>query len=195
VWGCVCVLFYYNLVQVLMLKHLKNGKGRPLHANSGAVPISSPPTALEGVKWLAARLGRTYPWDDPRYPLYRRLDGPQGRLDAEVRGKFLRFRRGSKPGRPVRSQSLYWLSYPALLKHLGIWKTNSLELYELQWSLNYSCFSKSLYRTCQECLWSDTCCSICDYYKYYDCCRMFRQGVTRHITYWIWTHTICCSRI
>jgi hypothetical protein len=34
-------------------------------------------------------------------------------LDAEVRGKILCLCRGSNPGRPVRSQTLYWLSYPA----------------------------------------------------------------------------------
>jgi len=35
--------------------------------------------ALEGGEWSAARLAILYPWERPRYPLYRRLDGPQGR--------------------------------------------------------------------------------------------------------------------
>jgi hypothetical protein len=39
----------------------------------------------------------------PRYPLYRRLGGPQSRSECLCRGSNL--------GRPVRSQTLYWLSY------------------------------------------------------------------------------------
>jgi hypothetical protein len=50
----------------------------------------------------------------PRCLLYRRLCGPQSRLGAEGRGKIFRLCRGSNPSRPLRSQSLYWLSYPAL---------------------------------------------------------------------------------
>ena len=36
-------------------------------------------TALEGGEWLAARPGRTLPPGNNLYPLYRELDGPQGR--------------------------------------------------------------------------------------------------------------------
>ena len=36
-------------------------------------------TALEGGEWSAARPGRTLPPGKTRYPLYRRLGGPQGR--------------------------------------------------------------------------------------------------------------------
>jgi hypothetical protein len=36
-------------------------------------------TALEGVEWSAARPGRTLSPGKPRYPLYRRLGGSQGR--------------------------------------------------------------------------------------------------------------------
>ena len=36
-------------------------------------------TALEGGQWSAARPGRTLPPGKTRYPLYRRLGGPQGR--------------------------------------------------------------------------------------------------------------------
>jgi hypothetical protein len=35
--------------------------------------------ALEGGEWSAARPGRTLPLGKTRYPLYRRLGGPQGR--------------------------------------------------------------------------------------------------------------------
>jgi len=34
---------------------------------------------LEGGEWSAARPGRTLPPENTRYPLYRRLGGPQGR--------------------------------------------------------------------------------------------------------------------
>jgi len=37
--------------------------------------------ALEGGKWSAARPGRTLPPEKTRYPLYRRLSGPQGRAE------------------------------------------------------------------------------------------------------------------
>jgi hypothetical protein len=37
--------------------------------------------------------------------------GPRAGLEAEIRGKTLRLCRGSIPGRPVRSQALYRLSY------------------------------------------------------------------------------------
>jgi len=36
--------------------------------------------ALEGGEWSAARPGRTLPAGKTRYPLYRRLGGPQGRF-------------------------------------------------------------------------------------------------------------------
>jgi hypothetical protein len=36
---------------------------------------------------------------------------PTAGLDAEARRKILCFCRESNPGRPVRSQTLYWLSY------------------------------------------------------------------------------------
>jgi hypothetical protein len=39
--------------------------------------------------------------------------GPRAGLDAEATGKFLCLCRGSNPGRPVHSQTLYFLSYPS----------------------------------------------------------------------------------
>jgi hypothetical protein len=43
--------------------------------------------------------------------------GPRAGLDAEARRKILCLCRGSNPGRPVGSQTLYWLSYPGSDKH------------------------------------------------------------------------------
>jgi hypothetical protein len=42
--------------------------------------------------------------------------GPRAGLDAEARRKILCLCRGSNPGRPVRSQTLYWLSYTGSLR-------------------------------------------------------------------------------
>jgi hypothetical protein len=52
---------------------------------------------------------------DPRYPLDRKLGGPQSWSGTEVRWKILLPLLGIEPrspGRPVHSQTLYWLSYP-----------------------------------------------------------------------------------
>jgi hypothetical protein len=46
--------------------------------------------------------------------------GPRAGLDTEVRGKILLPLSGIEPrspGRPVRSQKLHWLSYPAPIKY------------------------------------------------------------------------------
>ena len=65
--------------------------------------------ALEGGEWSAARPDRTLPLGKTRYPLYRRMGGPQGRSGwAE---------KLAPPGfdpqtvQPV-AQPLYRLSYP-----------------------------------------------------------------------------------
>jgi len=71
--------------------------------------------ALEGGEWSAARPGRTLPPRKTRYPLYRRLGGPQGRsgraenlVPTGIRSRIVH---------PV-AQSLYQLSYPS---HLLEW--------------------------------------------------------------------------
>ena len=66
--------------------------------------------ALEGGEWSAARPGRTLPPGKTRYPLYRRLGGPQGRSG---RAENLVPTGTQSPDRPARSQSLYRLTYPA----------------------------------------------------------------------------------
>ena len=58
----------------------------------------------------AARPGRTLPPGKTRYPLYRRLGGPQGRSGQAENLVRTGIR---SPDRPARSQSLYRLSYPA----------------------------------------------------------------------------------
>jgi len=59
----------------------------------------------------ASRPGRSLHPRKTRYPLYRRLGGPQGR-SGQVR-KISPSTGIRSPDRPARSQSLYRLSYPA----------------------------------------------------------------------------------
>jgi hypothetical protein len=67
--------------------------------------------ALERVEGSASRPGRSLPLGNIRYPLCRRLGGPQGR-SGQVR-KISPPTGIRSPDRPDRSQSLYWLRYPA----------------------------------------------------------------------------------
>jgi hypothetical protein len=48
----------------------------------------------------------------PRYPLDRRLGGPQSWSGHRSWRKILCVCRGSNPGRPVCRQTLYWQNYP-----------------------------------------------------------------------------------
>jgi hypothetical protein len=52
---------------------------------------------------------------DPRYHWTGGWVGPRAGLDAQARRRILCLRWGSNPGRPVRSLTLYWLSYPRIL--------------------------------------------------------------------------------
>ena len=68
-------------------------------------------TALEGGEWSAARPGRSLRPGKSRYPLYRRLGGPQGR-SGQVR-KISPPTGIRSPDRRAHSLSLYLLCYPA----------------------------------------------------------------------------------
>ena len=67
------------------VNHTIKGKAFPLQARlwpKGWVEeqlYSSMTATLEGGEWSASRPGRTLPPGKTRYPLYRRLGGPQGR--------------------------------------------------------------------------------------------------------------------
>jgi len=67
-------------------------------------------TAVERGEWSAARPGRTLPPGKPRYPLYRRLGGPQGRSGRAENLVATGIR--SRTVQPV-AQSVYRQSYPA----------------------------------------------------------------------------------
>ena len=71
---------------------------------------SSLTSALEGGVWSTSRPGRFTPQEETRYPLYRRLDGSQGR-SGRVR-KISPPTGIRSPDRQVRNESLYRLSYP-----------------------------------------------------------------------------------
>jgi len=58
---------------------LKCSRYRPAVAQWVGKALSSMTAALEGGEWSAARPGRTLFPGKTRYPLYRRLGGPQGR--------------------------------------------------------------------------------------------------------------------
>jgi hypothetical protein len=73
-------------------------------------------SALDGGEWSASRPGRALaPGEGPQYPCIGGLVGPRVGLDTEATRKSLSPLPGIEPrspGRPARSQTLYWLSYP-----------------------------------------------------------------------------------
>jgi hypothetical protein len=89
-------------------------------------------SALEGGEWSASGPSRVLP---PSTHCIGGWVGPRASLDAEVRGKILCLSRGSNPSRPVRSQTLHWLSYPGswlMYCHTGhvslLWKLPGIKI-------------------------------------------------------------------
>ena len=68
----VCVLYKYVKVKVTLVQALRLCTGRTAHSGSRG-------TTLEGGEGSSSRPGRSLPLGKTRYPLYRRLGGPQGR--------------------------------------------------------------------------------------------------------------------
>jgi hypothetical protein len=102
-------------------------------------------SALDGSEWSASRPGSALtPGKGPsRYPLYRRLGGPQSRSGPEARGKILCLCRGSNSDRPVvqpvarhYTDWASWLRLPVLLI-----RGSSVRLPKLQavWTLIRHC--------------------------------------------------------
>jgi hypothetical protein len=97
------------------------GKAVPQHIYGGAGGLYSSysftTSALYGVSGQGYAPDAFYPQGkDPRYPLYRRLGGPQSRSGHRAYRKNLLpllWIEPRSPGRPARSQTLYCLSYPA----------------------------------------------------------------------------------
>jgi hypothetical protein len=72
--------------------------------------------ALDEGGWSTSLPGRFTPGKETRYPLYRRLGGPQGR--SERLPKISPPTGIRSPDRPARSESLYRLRYPGPLEVL-----------------------------------------------------------------------------
>jgi hypothetical protein len=99
----------FHTIYKLKLSHLHAMKALGGEEYSSYSFLAS---TLDGGKWSASRLGPALPrGKDPRYPLYRRLGGPQTGLDTEARGKILCLCRGSNNGRPVVHSTLFSLIY------------------------------------------------------------------------------------
>jgi hypothetical protein len=92
------------------------------------------------------------PRQETRYPLYRRLGGPQGQ--SEWVQKILPHQ-DSIPSHPAHSESLYWLSYPSPIHddmHIRTWQlprlaptvTHNVTLYTSSvtsgWSFMMPCY-------------------------------------------------------
>jgi hypothetical protein len=115
---------------------LRKSKAVPLHAlealgvRGGIAPTHSRPRHEMGVGSQRHAPAALYSrGKDPRYPLYRRLGGPQSRSGHRGYRKNplpLPGIESRSPGRPARSQTLYWLSYSA-----------PSTSYELQFILEY----------------------------------------------------------
>jgi len=98
-------------------------------------------TALEGGEWSAARPGRTLLPGKTRYPLYRRLGGPQGRSGRAENLVPTGIR--SRTVKPL-DRSLYRLSYPTHYE-IGVRSTfknvnlNNIKKWERLFMDGYEC--------------------------------------------------------
>ena len=112
----VCQLEIYNVkvkVKCTLVQALRLCTGRTAHRGSRGIALPVHDHGTRRSEGSASRSGRSLPQGKTRCPLYRRLGGPQGRS-----GQVRTF--SAPPGfdpRTVqpRSQSLYRLSYPALI--------------------------------------------------------------------------------
>jgi hypothetical protein len=88
----------------------------PRHENvwgNGGIAPPFPTSALDGGEWPSFTPRPLYPrGKSPRYPLDRRLGGPQSRSGCCGVERNLLPLPESNSGRPVRSPSLYRLRYP-----------------------------------------------------------------------------------
>jgi hypothetical protein len=102
---------YSRIVSPLLI--LKSPKEKTKQSSPATRHGGSYSFLTSGGEWSVSRPGRALSRrKDPRYPLYRGMGGPQSRSGHRRKVKILCPCRGSNPDRPVRSQALYWLSYP-----------------------------------------------------------------------------------
>ena len=94
-----------------LVQALRLCTGRTAHRGSRGIALLFLDNGTRRGWGSASRSGRSLPPGKSRYPLYRRLDGPQGR-SRQVR--IISPQPGIRsPDLAARSQSLYRLSYPA----------------------------------------------------------------------------------
>ena len=90
-----------------LVQALRLCAGRTAHSVSRGIALLFLDHWLEGGEGSASLPGRSLPQGKTRYPLYRRLGGPQWR-SGQLR----------KISPPISSQSLYRLRYPAHSRHV-----------------------------------------------------------------------------
>ena len=112
-------MVHSKLLHTSILVYCKGkGKGLPRTGHEGpegeqmySSTLSLTP-ALDGGGWSTPRPGRFIPRKETRYPLYGRLGGPQGPVWTGAVSLAPSSTGIRSPDRPVRSESLYRLSYP-----------------------------------------------------------------------------------
>ena len=98
-------------INVALVQALRLCTGRTAHRGSRGIALPFHDHGTRRCEESASCPGRSVPPGKTRYPLYRRLGGPQGR-SGQVRKISLPTGIRS-PDRPARSQALYRLCYPA----------------------------------------------------------------------------------
>jgi len=107
-----------KVVMCTLVQALRLGTGRTAHKGSRGIALLILDHGTRRGQGSASRHGRSLPPGKNRYPLYRRLCGPQGR-SGQV-GKISPPTGIRSQDRPARSQSLYRLSYPAHMRDCAV---------------------------------------------------------------------------
>ena len=110
----------YIKVKCTLVQALRLCTGHTAHRGSRGVAVPSVmTTALEGGEEPASRPGRSLPPGKTRYPLYRRLDGPQGR-SGQVR-KISPPTAIRSPDSPARGSNTDYATRP-ITTYIGLYK-------------------------------------------------------------------------
>ena len=99
-------------VKVTLVQALRLCTVRTAHRGSRGIALPFHDHGTRRGEGSASRPSRSLPPEKIRYPLYRRLVGPQGRYGQVWKISALPTTGIRSPDRPARSQSLYRLSYP-----------------------------------------------------------------------------------
>ena len=121
-------VIFKNKLKCTLVQALRLCSGRTAHRGSRGIALLFLDYGTRRGEGSASCPGRTLPPGKTRYPLYRRLTGPQDRSGQVP--KISPHTRIRSPDRPARSQSLYWLRYPA---HKVLFKTWMNMSFESSW--------------------------------------------------------------